>query len=63
VLRASSCINNRRENKGQISEGRLRRMWFDDDVNEWTSLEDYEEVKRIAEDRDAWRTRTCQPST
>jgi len=28
-------------------------MWIDD-VKEWTVLKDYEEVKRNAEDCDAW---------
>jgi len=28
-------------------------MWFDD-VRQWTLLKDYNEVKRNAEDREAW---------
>ena len=42
--------------------GRPRRMWFDD-VRQWTMLKDYTEVKRNAEDREAWRAITRQPST
>ena len=42
-------------------KGRLRRMWFDD-VRQWIMLKDYNEVKTNAEDREAWRAITCQPS-
>ena len=48
--------------RGNRAKGRLRRMWFDD-VRQWTMLKDYSEVKRNAEDREAWRAITCQPST
>jgi len=41
---------------------RPRRTWFDD-VRQWTMLKDYTEVKRNAEDREAWRVITRQPST
>ena len=37
-------------------------MWFDD-VRQWRMLKDQNEVKRNAEDREAWRAITRQPST
>jgi len=37
-------------------------MWFDD-VSQWTMLKDYNEVKRNAQDREAWRAITHQSST
>jgi len=48
--------------RGRRAKGRSRRMWFDD-VRQWTILKDYNEVKRNAEGRAAWRTITRQPST
>jgi len=48
--------------RGKRAKGRCRRMWFDD-VRQWTVLKDYYEVKRNAEDREAWRAITRQPST
>ena len=48
--------------RGKRAEGRPRRMWFDD-VRQWTMLKDYTDVKRNAEDREAWRAITRQPST
>jgi len=48
--------------RGKRAKGRPRRMWFGD-VRQWTMLKDYNEVKRNAEDREAWRVITCQPST
>jgi len=49
--------------RGKRTKGRPRRMWFDD-VRQWTMLKDYTEVKkRNAEDREAWRALTRQPST
>jgi len=44
------------------AKGRHRRMWSDD-VRQWTLLKDYNEVKRNAEDLEAWRAITRQPST
>jgi len=46
----------------QRAKGRPRRMWFDD-LRQWTVLKDYTKVKRNAEDREAWRAITRQPST
>ena len=37
-------------------------MWFDD-VRQWTVLKYYTEVNRNAEDHEAWRAITRQPST
>jgi len=48
--------------RGKRAKGRPRRMWFDD-VRQWTVLKDYTDVKRNAEDREAWRAITRQPST
>ena len=48
--------------RGKRPKGRPRRMWFDD-VMQWTMLKDYTEVKRNAEDREAWRAVICQPYT
>ena len=47
--------------RGKRAKGRPRRMWLDD-VRQWTVLKDCNEVKRNAEDREAWRAITCQPS-
>ena len=48
--------------RGKRAKGRARRMWFDD-AKQWTVVKDYNEVKRNAEDREAWRAITRQPST
>jgi len=48
--------------RGKRAKSRPRIMWFDD-VRQWTMLKDYTEVKRNAEDREAWRAITRQPST
>jgi len=40
--------------KGKKSRGRPRLTWMND-VMDWTGLETYETVKRIAGDRDKWR--------
>jgi len=48
--------------RGKRAKGRPRRMWFDD-VRQWTMLKDYNEVKRNAEDCEARRAITRQPST
>ena len=65
VLRGSSGRNVLVIPEGKImdkrAKGRPRRMWFD--VRQWTMLKDYNEVKRNAEDREAWRAITRQPST
>ena len=65
VLRGSSGINAlvilEGKIRGKREKGRPRRMWFDD-VRQWTMLKDYTEVKRNAEDREAWRAITLQPS-
>jgi len=64
VLRGSSGRNALVILEGKIrgtkAKGRPRRMWFDD-VRQWTI--DYTEVKRNAEDREAWRAITRQLST
>jgi len=48
--------------RGKRAKGRPRRMSFDN-VRQWTMLKDYNEVKRNAGDREAWRAITRQPST
>jgi len=48
--------------RGKRAKGRPRRMWFDD-VRQWKMLKDYNEVERNAEDREALRAITRQPST
>jgi len=48
--------------RGKRAKGRPKRMWFDD-VRQWTMLKDYTDVKRNAEDREARRAITRQPST
>ena len=48
--------------RGKRAKGRSRRMRFDD-VRQWTMLKDYTEVKRNAEDREAWRAIKRRPST
>jgi len=66
VLRGSSERNAlvilEGKTRGKRAKGRPRRMWFDD-VRQWTMLKDYTDVKRKAEDREAWRAITRQPST
>jgi len=48
--------------RGRRAKGRPIRMWFGD-VRQCAMLKDYNEVKRNAEDREAWRAITRQPST
>ena len=48
--------------KGKKAKGRPKRMWFDD-IRQWTTLKDYGEVKRRAEDRVSRRAIARQPST
>jgi len=47
---------------GKKAKGGPKRMWFDD-IKQWTTLKDYGEVKRSAEDRVACMAITRQPST
>ena len=65
VLRGSSGRNAlvilEGKNRGKRTKSTPRIMWFDD-VRQWTMLRDYNEVKRNAEDREAWRAITRQPS-
>jgi len=42
---------------GKIRRGRPRRSRTDD-VIQWTQKKKYDEVKRLAEDRDTWRKMT-----
>jgi hypothetical protein len=42
---------------GVRARGRQRRTWMDD-VKEWTGLVTYEEVKRMAENREEWKVET-----
>jgi len=66
VLRGSSGRNALVTLEGKIrgkrAKGRPRSMRFTD-VRQWTMLKDYTEVKRNAEDHEAWRAITRQPST
>ena len=68
VLRGSSGL----EDALQILEGKLeattaqgrpRRMWLDD-IKQWTQLNTYEAIRRLAQNRCQWRacTAACQPS-
>jgi len=48
----------------QAAKGRPRRMWIDD-IKNWMSLDSYEEIKNIAQNRHKRRAcvrRACQPS-
>ena len=56
------CIGKEGKIRGKRAKGRPRRMWFND-VRQWTMLKDYTKVKRNAEDLEAWRAITRQPST
>jgi len=40
---------------GKRPRGRPRLTWMDD-IIDWTGLKSYENVKRIAEDRNRWKT-------
>ena len=40
---------------GNKPRGRPRRIWMDD-ITEWTGLKTYGEAKRIAEDRERWKS-------
>jgi len=44
-------------------QGRPSRMW-QDDIKQWTQLNTYEDIKRLAQDRCQWKacTAACQPS-
>jgi len=46
-----------------IAQGRPRRMWLDD-ITQWTQLNTYKDIKRLAQDCYHWRvcTKACQPS-
>jgi len=48
---------------GKPAQGRPRRTWIDE-ILQWTKLDNYEAIKRTAEDRCKWRacTRECQLS-
>ena len=68
VLRGSSGESALQILEGQLeastAKGRPRRMWLDD-IGEWTKLDTYEKIKRLAQDRRKWRnacTDACQPS-
>ena len=45
--------------EGKISEkrarGRPRRTWMND-IIDWTGIDTYGEIKRVAEDRNRWKT-------
>ena len=49
----------------QLAQGRPRHYMWIDDINMWTNLDSDEVIKRIAQDRQIWRTYTtsCRPST
>ena len=64
------CISS--EDVLQILEGKLeatttqerpRRMWLND-IKQWTQLDTYEDIKRLAQDRCQWRacTAACHSS-
>lgn len=36
------------------TKGRPQRIWLED-IKTWTGIENYGEIKRMAEDRDKWR--------
>ena len=40
---------------GKRPRARPRRIWMDD-ITEWTDLKTYGEAKRIAEDRERWKS-------
>ena len=67
VLRGSSGESALRILEGKLNantaQGRPRRMWLDD-IKEWTQMNTYEAIKRLAEDRNEWRvcTAACLPS-
>ena len=49
--------------EASTAKGRPRRMWMDD-IKQWTQLNTYGDIKRLAQDRFQWRvcTASCQPS-
>jgi len=65
VLRGSSGVNALLVLEGKFdgkrTRGRPRRTWIDD-VTQRMQKKKYDEVKRLAEDRDTWRKMTRQPS-
>jgi hypothetical protein len=69
ILRGSSGEDMLKVLEGRINskncKGRPRRMWLDD-VKEWSGLQCYESIKRLAENRHSWRNiclnLACQPS-
>ena len=66
VFRGSSGLNALLIMEGKISgvkaRGRPRRAWAND-LNDWTQLRNYSELKRTAEDRTTWNALARQPST
>ena len=67
VLRGSSGEDALQILEGKLeataAKGRPRRMWLDD-IKQWTLLNTYEDIKRLAQDRVQRRvcTAACQPS-
>ena len=67
VLRGSSGEDALQILEGKLdattAQGRPRRMWLDD-IKQWTQLNTYENIKRLAQNRFQWRacTAACQPS-
>ena len=59
MLRGSSGESHLYLLEGKISgnrdRGRLRRTWMND-IIEWTGIDTYGEIKRVAEDRNRWKT-------
>ena len=45
------------------AQGRPRRIWLDD-IKQWTHINTYEDIKKLAQDQYLWRVCTvaCQPS-
>jgi len=67
VLRGSSGLNALLIMEGKISGVKAKgirplRAWTDD-LNDWTELRNYSELKRTAQDRTIWNTLARQPST
>ena len=59
VLRGSSGESHLYLLEGKISgkgaRGRPRRTWMND-IIDWTGIDTYGEIKRVAEDRNRWKT-------
>ena len=59
VLRGSSGESHLYLLEGKISgkrvRGRPRRTWMND-IIDWTGIDTYGEIKRVAEDRNRWNT-------